>query len=932
MDARGAPVTGDDRWTDPRWDYPEYPDGSVVEIRVHGVGGEPPSGMTRDPHPRLVGGDDLAGFWRARNPVVRPLTAAENGPLHVREVLSWGGHTSGTFRHAFWVLLLPFALLNFAGRMHPHDPDGAKAAKYRAVGRALGYTLTLTVTALLCGLAFDLLGAQCGSEPTCLLGPGGDETTGSGSAILAPLRYFDGVGRMGLLTLLPVLAVIALWWAGRYRIRQLEGREEMAATVDRGAARHEPTRISDPSFWRSDWPTSRLRTAHATGVFAFIGATLCLVLLDFAPREQQMWWWLAGVLPSIVVILASGIVATAATTIKPAPAPALQHTLWVLRLIALAPLSIATVLALYGHAAQTEGAGAPGRAADWLGLLAGVLPFAGALVGLAAVGWWVADSVKGARGERPDTRLVTNLALAGGLALMALWLASTGVVTLEDTAVTIGAVPESFAWVGDLLARPLGWLNRGVYVPAYALLIPLSVVYVALLVGLAILGWDTSVPQRADRGTLDTPAVAGNLGGVVVALLALLVMSASGASLHALALDWLGARVEVGAAAPPGETGLVLPWGYGYTAVVTTLVLPAVLLLVFVVRQTLAGRTVPKADEAAVADHLDRGFTSGPAADGELSEAHRRRLRVIAKRWRTEHLIRDAGAMLSWAIGITVALIIARFIWVAVDPSEARSLARELPFTTLAVWATTGIMISAVGLMRRAMREEGTRRDIGKLWDVVTFWPRVTHPFAPPCYAEAVVPLLNDRIHRLLAAPGNYKVLLAGHSQGSVVALTSALTADLPADGPRRLALAVYGSPIAILYERFFPGVFGTAAGPIELAESKVASWHHFFAMTEPFALPFWQVTDDSGPMPRDVTGWPAHLRVTHPDTPCPVCGWSAPAIGSGSGATRADIVVIDPDRWTQPLDSFAPEPLGHSSYHHHREVDEHLCHIASLL
>ncbi|SIR82611.1 hypothetical protein [Micromonospora avicenniae] len=100
-----------------------------------------------------------------------------------------------------------------------------------------------------------------------------------------------------------------------------------------------------------------------------------------------------------------------------------------------------------------------------------------------------------------------------------------------------------------------------------------------------------------------------------------------------------------------------------------------------------------------------------------------------------------------------------------------------------------------------AYRTVEFRRYVGVIWDLGTFWPRGTHPFAPPCYAERAVPELTQRI-TYLVGQGN-RVLLSGHSHGSV--LLAAAVLQLPERVGSRVALLTYGSPLRRLYGPLFP-------------------------------------------------------------------------------------------------------------------------------
>ena len=134
----------------------------LTEIRVHGVSNTPPSAMLGDPHPRQVGGDNIAGFYRT-----------SDGPSgRHREAYSWGGLTSGASSRALWVLMLPAMLANMAGwmaretrptsgsdrRTGPRD-DGTTRL-FQACARLAAIALTITGTTSLSYLTIDVLGLR----------------------------------------------------------------------------------------------------------------------------------------------------------------------------------------------------------------------------------------------------------------------------------------------------------------------------------------------------------------------------------------------------------------------------------------------------------------------------------------------------------------------------------------------------------------------------------------------------------------------------------------------------------------------------------------------------------------------------------------------------------------------------------------------------
>ncbi len=117
----------------------------------------------------------------------------------------------------------------------------------------------------------------------------------------------------------------------------------------------------------------------------------------------------------------------------------------------------------------------------------------------------------------------------------------------------------------------------------------------------------------------------------------------------------------------------------------------------------------------------------------------------------------------------------------------------------------------AGGLLRMvylAAKEPDAARYLGLLADLTLFWPRAAHPVVPPCYALKVVPELAARASEHLEDP-NTRVVLVGHSQGSLLAAVAAarLLDSLPEADRERVGLVTAGSQLQWAYPRAFPGV-----------------------------------------------------------------------------------------------------------------------------
>jgi hypothetical protein len=132
----------------------------------------------------------------------------------------------------------------------------------------------------------------------------------------------------------------------------------------------------------------------------------------------------------------------------------------------------------------------------------------------------------------------------------------------------------------------------------------------------------------------------------------------------------------------------------------------------------------------------------------------------------------------------------------------------DSPATTAGTWLVGAFALGLVALGRLAYKNEGTRRTVGILWDLGTFWPRAAHPFAPPCYCERTVPEFTQRVDQLRGTRrGTGRgVVVSAHSQGTVIGLATLL--QLRHD-PADVALLTYGSPLHRLYARAFPHFFG---------------------------------------------------------------------------------------------------------------------------
>ena len=980
MQAGGVPVTGDGPFVDPRWRWPEYAPGSVVEVLVHGVGGEGPEQMTRDPHPVRVGGDDGVGFWRARNPTVAPSRsaqeepAAEATPGHAREVVSWGGSTSGGSRSAFWVLLLPFALFNAAGRMARPGGSRRTVTIHQATCRLLALSMTLGFVSLTMAAVVDIVALQCGAQPVCA------EADLAFGWVLAPLRWFpdDAAALVALVSLVPIVAVYLLRLAGRRQLTDVGHRGDAPALSAVPAQQ-----LHEPDFWANRWPAWRLRGLHITAGYAWAALVLGLVLPPLLP-DVPSWLGPVGVATALASLVGNSVVVGLPRVAGSASSDGLATAIILLRAVTLLVLGT-----LVGTALSLPLSGLAALADGWvLGLVAG-----------AAMGWsffmHLRNVVAPGSASAGPSGAVRDLLLFGGTLAVAVAIdpAGSARVATADALGTLTASTGAFDWL-------LSGAPGGVYVPLLSLAGVQALLVVALLftsVGVADRGaplgdaehdQDAAVEHglRPGRGPLRTAGAPFNLGAPMVALLSLLLVTAVAGGIHGAVLDWLGTRVathtEVAAAigaapeeladlgatdatgdsstgatndtagasgessslAPPvravvsprSQVQLALPWWLPWTAlaVAVTILLAA---LAAATSWLIISHRSPKTERVQRA--AGRSLATTPSLIDGRAVARAQLVERTGRAWGTRVLTEHGGLALLAAVILPTVAVVAGAIIAVVQ----REPLPEPPLATVWLVGLAAVPALAIAAVRTAREDRAARREFARLWDVLAFWPRLTHPFSPPSYGEALVPALAARI-RTLTERG-HPVVLGGHSQGSVVILATVLQLD-QLDQP--VHLLTYGSPLRLLYEGFFPRVFGGPDGAIargtphapaaagDAPDTLLAprTWHNVMALTEPIGTPLWRTSVRMEELPdhQDRHSWDVLLAL--PWRQCPACGWQRPGTTDSNDKPIApipaiDITITDPDRLVSPAGEVDGIVAGHSSYHRSRELDLHLHHLA---
>ncbi len=262
---------------------------SILELRIHGVGGGSPAELLEQSDYVQVGGDNLAQFLRRYGPRRRLV----RWPL---EGYWWGGLTSNPSTRALWVLLIPLMLSNLAAWAAPvPGPKPRRRTGYclAAAMRWAGYVLTLQLVASTATASLDVFGWQC---TTATLGAGG-KACRPHWAEWVPTALGP---RLDIYALVPLLVLAVLGIVGR---RTLQSYEQWRVRVDASpapadaqAAAQEPAAqepkvtpaspwpLAWPGFWHGLRPVGRQLLLHLAG-----GCALISLYLAYVPASHPGW-------------------------------------------------------------------------------------------------------------------------------------------------------------------------------------------------------------------------------------------------------------------------------------------------------------------------------------------------------------------------------------------------------------------------------------------------------------------------------------------------------------------------------------------------------------------------------------------------------------------------------------------------------------------
>ncbi|MEU5455755.1 hypothetical protein ACH4MO_20625 [Streptomyces globisporus] len=413
--------------------------------------------------------------------------------------------------------------------------------------------------------------------------------------------------------------------------------------------------------------------------------------------------------------------------------------------------------------------------------------------------------------------------------------------------------------------------------------LPVETAFRFLTLGQGVLVVALAVVARGlYRRTPEPRTVLYGLGGPAVAMLACALGGVMTGGVAQRVADWLDGPGTPGMGRSSDIAGppVLLSWQASVIPVLLLLLLVPVLVLVVRTART-ARRLGPVIEAEYAPEPSDEGRTRRIArirAAAALTDSAPWIVGVVS----TATLLLGAGAIAgSWYSGQV--------------PGRAADGSGPLLESFADAAQSTGSWLIGFGFIlfvaggRRAYKDASARRTIGILWDVGTFWPRAAHPFAPPCYAERAVPDLASRMSAWTSTTPRGRLVISGHSQGSVLAASAVW--QLPDATRPRVALLTYGSPLERLYGRWFPAYFGP--GPLLGLHRSVHCWRNLWRATDPIGGPVRICADpdpsvDRGPLKDPL----AYGRTTELPLPEPILGHSDYQADPAFADARADLLA----------------------------------------
>lgn len=947
------------------------PEPGATEIRVHGVGGTAPEAMLEQTGIRQVTGDDKAGLYRG----VRP------EPHRTVEAYSWGGLTARSRSRALWILLLPFSLVNLAGWMvepaREYDTDGGGSYTAHTWRRTagirwhetavlvIGMLTTAMYVAWMALLTVNTIAFQCGAIAECRIG----------RWYLQPFNhelFIDHAGRRVVLGLAVPLALLALFWVlgqvSRNRYDAYEFAEE--ATPDGRDADRSGSVLALPGFWQADVWQRSLANLHVASVLSALSAMLGWAVYGF---EQDLD---VDVVPDVglpllglaTVIGLACIALVAVASLRAELLPG-DRTPWMERAGLAAVVSAGALFVLACVATwqlevsdaalvrSVEGVATP-RFDYWGFGWAPILLFGAAVAGVFGFSliqmwrWFVWQQVY------LDQLIVPLMLLCIAAWPFVPWIAA-GASAFVGVLVALAVARSRGRRVGPGGAAPE--LRADLWRAGVSLLVVVSAV-VCYVVSTAVYGGDalawprlapvltfsallaaltlvrTSVPVVRRWPGLEPTPLRARL--VAVAIPGAILLAGYGMTRSFERPEWFLGGVAL------AWTILAVVWlaqfpfdAWRWNGPSAVAVMGLSLLMGAFAGGILRMVDVLNGDGTAVGllatriyEWLVVAFVAcmlaglcGMAVWYVLVRLGMRGAHACTRGQTLPEAIRAVDVTVT-VIALLMATGTVAYVLALYDDPGIGAIASWIDrgvaddwrgVVTVSSWAVVAMITAGFVAVRRGLRDYAFRARLGVLWDVISFWPRSFHPFAPPAYATRAVPELVNRVTEIATAshpgtsggdpattarPGGVTVL-SGHSQGSVLSLAIAVV--LRPHVARRTSLITHGSPLVRFYQTYFPRYFPPAL--LEHAARRLGgtdaardgSWLNFWRRTDPIGGPLfarrrWSDDEPASP-PEDVR--------------------ACLAAGPHGIADLPDVCLDDPV--TSRASPFAPRPAprGHSGY-----------------
>ncbi|MET0843786.1 MAG: hypothetical protein ABWY23_08040 [Mycetocola sp.] len=854
------------------------PNMRVLELRIHGIANAPPADVlcTTNEEVEQKDGDEQGSFWRikpkasvtSQASVTPPVPGPVPGAAVETEAYSWGNQArSGASAlaligravvHVGWLFVLPFGLCNLAYwarrdiKGTDEDPkwwaggDGAVILRVFALLQTLFYTVGFLTVSV------HLMGLQCFQATS-----GRDGTLRYHACAALPgwldfLAEWSPIGRAALFSIAPIAVTLLIYMISS-RARGMfnpqssfdddaKGRPSEEEPTDDGASEADPPRpalLSSAGFWHRSRVGQTSERAHFAAAIALIlfllaadalvdsirggsdisvpGVDLVEVLLGRVDTTGAGPVPFVALAVSAVLLAGAGVIAAAAGLSGKSWSTRSKRG-WSTTILVLSAGAYVAWVAWAIIAARTPTAGEQLLAASSLrGLTVTptIIAALGALIAVASLTW----------GYRCRRRLVMwfvlPLAVACGVASSVWGLApaelsgigpiltwsSAGLIGL---AIVVGYLPFADPRVREA-RRHTGWHGNGAAVILLLALLASLIITSLLVLGthawlttdtdLPVVrdGWRLINPPEADPtgvASIPAPAVieappfhslfAGMLVVGLIVFLALVLLTVGAALRRFPAFSLPGPGNE-----DLGGTGRLVP---------DDAELPP---------PPAATAVVKGSPLLAPAKHPPQTVHEKDYPPDEIRPSGR--LRVVADARRVAGLLHRGEPLL----GVLAVLTAVALVPLAIPP--VGDLLEGAPFwsTLLAVsrWAIGLIALAAVAfVVTNAVTS--TERPLALVWDIICFFPRAGHPFAPPCYAERAVPEVTKRIKRWMGpneAGPDGKVILSAHSMGATIAVGAilAMKGDEELDALGNVALLTHGVQLRPYFSRFFPEVFG---------------------------------------------------------------------------------------------------------------------------